>query len=86
MAFIKKLFRFLWGFADRILCVVFALAMTQVPTYVSQYLVELDSVRNLSQQTYVGLDAEAARFNLDVDSYLAQQRLFKRFYDAVLAV
>lgn len=75
MSSLKRLFTFLLNLGDRLICVLLAVLLSQVPSYIAQYQTKLTEVRGLSMETYVGLDAQAARFNLDVDSYLSQQRL-----------
>ncbi len=75
MRSLKRLFTFFLNLGDRLLCVLFAVLLTQIPTYLSQYQESLASVRQRSEQTYLELDARAAQFNLDVDSFLEQQRL-----------
>lgn len=75
MSSLKRLFTFFLNLGDRLLCVLFAVLLTQIPTYLTQYQDSLSKVRQRSEQTYLELDANAAQFNLDVDSYLEQQRL-----------
>jgi hypothetical protein len=73
MAFFKNLWLLLWNLLDRLLCVAFALAFTQVPTYIQQYLDTLDEVRSRAQTTYVELDARAAQYDFTVERYLHEQ-------------
>ncbi|MEM6343973.1 MAG: DUF2937 family protein [Bacteroidota bacterium] len=75
MRSLKRLFTFFLNLGDRLLCVLFAVLLTQVPTYLSQYQDSLATVRLRSEKTYLELDAKAAQFNLDVNSFLEQQRL-----------
>ncbi len=75
MTFLKKLFVALWNLFDRLLCVALAFGFSMVPSYLQQYQDTLGEVRNRAQATYIELDARAAQFNLDVDSYLNRQDL-----------
>lgn len=75
MTAIKKLLGSIWGLFDRLLCVAFAFAFSLIPAFIQQYQDTLGEVRDRAQDTYVALDAKAAQFNLDVDSYLDRQDL-----------
>ncbi len=68
----RSLFAFIGRLLDRIICLVLAIAFTQVPVYVDQYIDVLSGARTEAKKLYDELSATAAKYHLDVDAYLTR--------------
>ncbi|MEL6672147.1 MAG: DUF2937 family protein [Bacteroidota bacterium] len=58
--------------ADRIICVVMAVLLAQLPVYINQYVDVLSGAKQESEITYKELVSIASSYNRSVDEYLEE--------------
>jgi hypothetical protein len=72
MAFLKFFFGSVGSLVDRVVCVLFAIALAQAPVYIAQYIDVLAGAQMESQKTYDDLEERAAKFDLTLDEFLTR--------------
>ncbi|MFN0204575.1 MAG: DUF2937 family protein [Bacteroidia bacterium] len=64
------LFKPIAELTDRVVCVVFAVAATQIPVYINQYLNVLSGAMTEAQRNYDDLEKRAAELKLSVPQFV----------------
>ena len=72
MAFLNFFFGSVGSLVDRIVCVLFAIALAQAPVYIAQYIDVLAGAQMESQKTFDDLEERAAKFDLTLDEFLGR--------------
>lgn len=65
-----RIFNFFGNLTDRIITVLLALILSQVPIYMNQYTQVLSGAHMESESTFLELEARAAQYNQTVEAFL----------------